>query len=53
MHSDAFRCVGMRLDSSGNFWIFLIFSDDFGDFWTFFDLGGLLLLTFYVQGSYF
>ena len=48
MQSDAFRCVGKRPDTSGNFRIFPIFSDDFGDFWSVFGLGGLLLRTFYV-----
>ena len=32
MQWDAFRCVGMRSDTSGNFRIFWIFSDDVGDF---------------------
>ena len=51
MQSDAFRCVGKRSDSSGNFRIFPIFSDDFGEFWLIFGLGGLLLRTFYISGG--
>ena len=31
MQLDAFRCVGKRFDTSGNFQIFL---DDLGDFWS-------------------
>ena len=31
MRSDAFRCVGKRFDTSGNFRIFPICSDDLGD----------------------
>ena len=51
MQSDAFRCVGKRFDTSGNFRIFSICSDDFGDFWfwglTFTDvlrIGGLTII---------
>ena len=51
MQSDAFRCVGKRFDTSGNFRIFPIFSDNFGDFWSVLDLGGLLLQTFYIYGG--
>ena len=51
MQSNAFPCVGKRFDTSGNFWIFPIFSDDFGDFGSVFGLGGLLLWTFYVKGG--
>ena len=50
MQPDAFRCAGMRSDTSENFRIFSIFSNDFGECWSFFDLRGLLLLMFYVQG---
>ena len=48
MQLDAFRGVGMRSGTSRNFGILRIFSDDFDDFWSFLDLGGLFLLTFYV-----
>ena len=51
MQSDAFRCVGKRFDTSGSFEFFDIFRFfwyDFGDFWSVFGLGGLLLRTFYV-----
>ena len=53
MQSDAFRCVGKRSDTSGNFRNFSIVSDDLGDFWSFFGLDGLFLLMFYAQGAIF
>ena len=43
MQSDAFRCIGKRFDTSGNFRVFSISSDDLGNFWMVF---GLLGLTF-------
>ena len=51
MHSDAIGRISVRWEAFGHFWKFsdfLNFSDDFGDFRSFFCLGGLLLLTFYV-----
>ena len=64
MQSDASRCVGTRSGTSGNFQIFWIFTDDFGDFlavfgsWglTFIDVlrvGGLLLLGLTIGRSHY
>ena len=63
MRSDAFGCVRMRSGACENFWIFLIFSDDFDDFlvvfgpWglTFIDVlrvRGLLLLGLTIRRSH-
>ena len=48
IQSDAFRCIEKRSDTFGNLHFFSIFSADLGDSWSFFGLGGLLLLMFYV-----
>ena len=53
MQLDAFRSVRKRLETSGNFLIFPIFSDDFDDFWLVFGLGGSLLRTFTYTGAYY
>ena len=46
VRSDAIECIWVRLEAFGHFRKFRIFdnsSDDVGNFWMFFDLGGLLL----------
>ena len=53
MQSDAFWCVGKRFDTSGNFYICLIFSNDSGDFWSVFGLGAYFYGRFTYRGAYY